>query len=99
MPKNPAKLAIVKNALKNLGRGTLKELVEEIYQIEKQGLFEKRQDVRRWSQEEVHKYIVGETWVTKDAAVKSNSIYDSEFVWTPTKRDREFYSWPRPYDD
>jgi len=98
MTKNPVKVKKVQEALKALGRGSLQEISEEIYEVEKADVLigPEKQAVTRWSTNEVHKHLIGKSWATPDTNIVAKSKDKIEFVWTPTLQDQKFYRAYRP---
>jgi len=77
--KNPIKLDEVRQALEQIGRGSIPEIANELDKISP------KKDKRHWTQEEVENLIKGELWATRDFNCPH------EFVFTPNESDREFY--------
>ncbi|MFC1756277.1 hypothetical protein ACFLZK_02715, partial [Patescibacteria group bacterium] len=94
----PLKKKKVKEALRLLGRATLQQISDKLYEMEKADVLigPKKQAVPRWPIEEVHKHLIGEKWATPDANVVAKSKDKIEFVWTPNVRDQKFYGTYRP---
>jgi len=84
--KNPTKLADTRKALEQIGRGTLLDIANELDTISP------KSGGHHWAKEEVRKLIRGESWATNDADSPE------EFVFTPTKADREHFSISRWWD-
>jgi len=97
---NPAKQKGVEEALKELQRGTISEIIQKEYEIRKKRNFGK-DNLRHLNEDETLKILLASEDATPDANIVSpvnlRNAHEAVFVWTPTKSDRAMYSIRDPH--